>query len=184
MEKEFHKRLLKAIVGLGNPGSGHSCNRHNIGFRVVDELSKKLYSSWSKSGDIEHSEARLSLDPYNAEAQSVVLVKPMAYMNNSGRAIPFLLKKGIKSDQILVIHDELEKVFGNVSVKFGGSARGHNGLRSIIGVIGKDFWRLRFGIGRPERKEMVGDYVLSNFSRQEEDELSGLVDGAVEILLD
>ena len=89
--------------------------------------------------------------------------------------MPWLIKKGMSPEQILVIHDELEKPRGNIQIRFGGSARGHNGLRSIIGMIGADFHRLRFGIGRPERKEDVGDWVLSNFALPQQ-ELENLID--------
>ena len=104
-------------------------------------------------------------------------------MNRSGEVISFLQKKGIKSDEILVIHDELEKPFGNLSIKFGGSAKGHNGLRSIISVVGQDFWRLRFGIGRPDNKENISEYVLSPFSTQEESEIPNLIDKAVNLII-
>ena len=95
----------------------------------------------------------------------------------------FLLKKGIRADQIVVVHDELEKKFGQVSVKFGGSAKGHNGLRSIIGAIGADFWRLRLGIDRPVDRDAVPDYVLSPFGIQEEQSLPQQVEKAVQVLM-
>jgi PTH1 family peptidyl-tRNA hydrolase len=95
--------------------------------------------------------------------------------------VPFLLKKGIEPENILVVHDELEQPFGKLSFKVGGSARGHNGLRSIIEVCGQDFARLRFGIGRPENKEDVGNYVLQNFSEDQE-EIDQLIDDAVDMI--
>ena len=100
-------------------------------------------------------------------------------MNSSGRVIPSLQKKGIKPEEILVVHDELEKKFGHVSTHFGGGAKGHNGLRSIIGVIGKEFWHIRFGIGRPENREDVGNFVLMPFTPQEEQEMPMLIEQAV-----
>lgn len=89
-------------------------------------------------------------------------------MNDSGRVIPALLKQGIKAENILVVHDELEIPFGSVKLKLGGSHRGHNGLRSIIGVCGENFRRIRCGIGRPANKEDVPDYVLKPFSESEQ----------------
>ena len=96
--------------------------------------------------------------------ENVLLIKPQTFMNSSGKVIPFLLKRGIKAENILVVHDELEVTFGAIKFRMGGSHRGHNGLRSIIDACGAEFGRLRFGISRPEQKEMVGDYVLQNFS--------------------
>jgi PTH1 family peptidyl-tRNA hydrolase len=96
--------------------------------------------------------------------------------------LPWLTKKGIKSDQIVVVHDELEKPFGKNIVKFSGSAKGHNGLRSIIGLIGQDFWRLRFGVGRPQDATEIKDYVLLPFSQQEEAQLGVLLSQACSLL--
>ena len=180
---EFDKKSLKAIVGLGNPGAKHSKNRHNIGYLVVDELAKLFNASWYSTSKSEYAEIRLGDDLYDLSLPLVRLIKPTTYMNSSGQAILSLQKKGIKPDEILVVHDELEKPFGHLSIRFGGSARGHNGLRSIIDVIGKDFWRLRFGISRPDNKDLVGDYVLSNFSKEEDAELSELIDTACRKLL-
>jgi peptidyl-tRNA hydrolase, PTH1 family len=183
MEEKFEKSEIRAIVGLGNPGKEYSKNRHNIGFRIVDELAERLFASWSKNDSMEHASAKFSLDPYDENSKIVHLIKPMTFMNNSGRVINFLAKKGIKSGNIVVAHDELEKSFGKINLKFSGSAKGHNGLRSIINFASKDFWRLQFGIGRPDNKEMVGNYVLSNFSKVEEEEIFGLINVAVKALL-
>ncbi|MCK4265503.1 aminoacyl-tRNA hydrolase [Candidatus Babeliales bacterium] len=172
IEKE---KKIRVVIGLGNPGDKYIRNRHNIGFRVLDVLSEKLNVFWKTSDLMDLTEAIID------EAR-VLLIKPLTYMNNSGKIIPFLLKKGIKSEEILVVHDELEKKFANLSIKLGGSARGHNGLRSIIDVLGKDFWRLRFGIGRPESLS-VSDYVLSNFSQDEEIQVPELIEKSVELIL-
>jgi len=96
--------------------------------------------------------------------QPVLLIKPQTFMNSSGQVIPLLKKDGIKPENILVVHDELEHPFGKITMRVGGSHRGHNGLRSIIEAMGPDFARLRFGIGRPENREDVPDYVLQPFS--------------------
>jgi peptidyl-tRNA hydrolase, PTH1 family len=180
---KFCSKNLKVIVGLGNPGNNHQKNRHNIGFRVIDELSLRFSASWYAAIKMEYAQVRLSQDLYDQSSPMIRLIKPTTYMNDSGKAVLGLRKKGIKPEEILVIHDELEKSFGSLSVVFSGSARGHNGLRSIIDVIGKDFWRLRFGIGRPENKDFVGDYVLSNFSREEELVLPELMDRAIQTVL-
>ena len=153
---------IKAIIGLGNPGPKYHNHRHNIGFRVLDALAERHGGSWQKKDNAEIAQIMIN-------NQRIILIKPLTFMNDSGRVVPPLLKQGIKSENILVVHDELEKPFGDVSIRIGGSAKGHNGLRSIIGVCGPDFARLRFGIGRPERKEDVPDYVLSNFVESQTD---------------
>lgn len=174
--------MIKAIIGLGNPGSKFEYNRHNIGFRVVDALAEHYNANMVTTNDLEW--ARIKIDSNNPQlAPEIYLVKPTTFMNNSGRAISFLTKKGIQPQEMLVVHDELEKSFGQLTIKCDGSARGHNGLRSIIATIGSQFWRLRFGIGRPENREEVPDYVLSNFSRVEEERLSGLIDDAINLIL-
>ena len=179
-QPNYSVKNIKAIVGLGNPGARFDRTRHNIGFSIVDELAQRYGASWQSHAHLEH--ASLSIE-VNDSYHSLLLVKPQTFMNKSGQVVPFLAKKGIKADQILVVHDELEKKFGSMSVRFGGSARGHNGLRSMISFIGKDFWRLRFGIGRPERKEDVGNYVLTSFTPQERDELETHIDVAIKHLL-
>lgn len=148
---------IKAIVGLGNPGPKYVLNRHNIGFLILDQLADKYNASWD-------SKQNMDIAIVNIKDNNILLIKPQTFMNDSGKVIPFLQKKGIKAENILVVHDELEFPFGKVAVKKGGSARGHNGLRSIIEHCGKEFARLRFGIGRPVTKEMVSKYVLSNFT--------------------
>lgn len=154
MNEKVH---IKVIIGLGNPGRTHEYQRHNIGFRVLDALVDQYNGSWAERGNAQMAEIVI-------HGSKVLLIKPQTYMNSSGQVIPPLSKKGVTAEHILVVHDELEKPFGSISIKQGGSAKGHNGLRSIMQYCGPEFARLRFGIGRPERKEDVGDYVLSNFS--------------------
>ncbi|KKQ48952.1 MAG: Peptidyl-tRNA hydrolase [candidate division TM6 bacterium GW2011_GWF2_38_10] len=164
METSFSITTIKAIIGLGNPGKQYEKNRHNIGFCIVDALAHQYEGSWKEHDNAFISTIQLSI---NATPHPILLIKPQTYMNNSGKVIHLLQKKGIKPHEILVIHDELEKSFGLSQVRLGGSARGHNGLKSIISVIGEGFWRLRFGIGRPTDKADVPNYVLANFSKEE-----------------
>lgn len=152
---------IKAIIGLGNPGHKFWHNRHNIGFLVVDQLVDKHHGDWRMQAQEETAEISLNNHP-------VLVVKPQTFMNSSGKVIPMILKKGIKPEEILVVHDELELPFGKIAVRQGGSAKGHNGLKSIIAACGENFYRLRCGIGRPENKEDVPDYVLSNFLATED----------------
>ncbi len=148
---------IKIIVGLGNPGRQFHFTRHNIGFLVLDALADKYNASWHIKGDKEVVDITVN-------GEKITLVKPQTFMNNSGKVVPALLKQGLTLQNMLVVHDELEKPFGFVELKVGGSHRGHNGLRSIMSICGSDFVRVRCGIGRPENKEDVSDYVLSNFS--------------------
>lgn len=147
---------IKAIIGLGNPGPTYFYTRHNIGFRVIDALAQAYHASWQKKDNAEIATIQVN-------DKKIILIKPQIYMNDSGKVIPSLLKQGIKAENILVIHDELEQPFGKVQVRMGGSARGHNGLKSIIGICGDQFARMRIGISRPANKEDVPDYVLQKF---------------------
>lgn len=170
------KLAIKAIIGLGNPGPKFYNTRHNIGFRILDTLTQAHGGVWHKKNEMEYAEITIG-------DHDITLIKPQTFMNSSGRVVPFLLKKGIKPENILVVHDELEKPFGNVSIKVGGSAKGHNGLRSIITVCGADFPRLRFGIARPANREDVPDYVLTNFSENSGD-LEQAIEHAVKTITD
>jgi PTH1 family peptidyl-tRNA hydrolase len=165
---------IKACIGLGNPGAKFARTRHNIGFMVLDAFAAAHNASWQAKDDMLATTIEVNYHP-------VFLVKPQTFMNDSGRVLGWLQRKGIKPEEILVVHDELEKPFGTTSITFGGSARGHNGLRSIIEYIGKDFYRLRCGIGRPERKEDVGTWVLTNFSEPTE-QLQAMIDDAIKLI--
>ncbi len=158
MIQEITALPINVIIGLGNPGQQYYYNRHNIGFRIIDELARNHGGIWERKKNMEIAEVVI-------HGKKILLVKPETFMNASGKVIPFLQKKGIKPENILVIHDELEKPFSKLAFKIGGSHRGHNGLRSIIAACGPDFARLRFGVGRPESKDEVGDYVLQNFTQ-------------------
>jgi peptidyl-tRNA hydrolase, PTH1 family len=175
--EKFDHKNIKAIVGLGNPDQKYYKNRHNIGFRIVDAIAERFYGSFRASDNLEY--AQISLDE---NSKPIYLIKPLTFMNKSGQAISFLTKKGIKIEEILVVHDELEKDFGKFSIRLGGSARGHNGLKSIIENVGPNFWRLRFGIGRPADKSEVSNYVLSNFSKDEESRIDQLIQESVDLI--
>lgn len=147
---------IKAVIGLGNPGKKYDRTRHNIGFMVLDTLVESHGASWVEK-PLMHT-ASITLNDCQIQ-----LVKPQTFMNNSGEVVPHLAKQGIKAENMLVVHDELEIPFGQVKVRSGGSARGHNGLKSIIAACGEHFYRLRCGIGRPVDKNDVPDYVLAPF---------------------
>lgn len=155
----------RAIVGLGNPGPRFDLTRHNIGFYIVDEIAAQRGASFRTDGPLEVATITTT------SGASLYLIKPQTYMNDSGKIAPWLAKKGIKPGEVIVIHDELEKPFSSFSCRLGGSARGHNGLRSLMELLGGEFWRIRVGIGRPAEKAQVADYVLSRFTPAEQKEL-------------
>lgn len=168
--------MVKAIIGLGNPGHQFFKTRHNIGFRVIDALADRYATSL-----IEKKDSKLEYASITLNNQEVLLVKPLTFMNNSGDIVPWLRKKGIGPEDVLIIHDELELPFGKVAFKHGGSAKGHNGLRSFIAHWGDAFDRLRVGIGRPEDKMQVPDFVLAPFT-EGENRVNELIDLAVEAI--
>lgn len=165
---------IKAIIGLGNPGKQYARNRHNIGFIILDALAKKYHGTW-------HEKPSMLMAEIQIHGHDVILIKPQTFMNSSGQVVPFLTKQGIKAENILVVHDELELPFGQIKTKQGGSAKGHNGLKSIIQACGDLFHRLRFGIGRPDIREQVPAYVLQDFA-QSMPEIAELVDKALMII--
>lgn len=166
------KLSLKAIIGLGNPGPERYRNRHSIGFRVVDALAQRCGATWALKDEMAVATAAIA-------GVSILLVKPHTFMNASGNVIPALRKKGIQPGELLVVHDELELPFGKIACRLGGSARGHNGLRSLMAACGPDFWRLRVGIGRPDDRQEVSSYVLADFT-QPAAEVDAVIEQAVE----
>ncbi len=169
------------VVGLGNPGTEYAKNRHNVGFMVVDLFAGRLGAKFSRHrrAHAQVAEARLGL---GAEAPRVVLAKPMTYMNLSGGPVAALRQfYKVPLDQVVAIHDDLDIPYGQLRLKLGGGEGGHNGLRSMSGSLGgKDYLRVRFGIGRPPGRQDPADYVLSDFSAAERKELEFLVDRAAD----
>ena len=150
---------MHLIVGLGNPGDRYAKNRHNVGFMVIDALVDRL------------GPAKISKKEFQGElykSSNILLLKPQTFMNLSGQSVAAVKNfYKIDSDNIIVIHDDLDLGLGALRFKRGGSSGGHNGLKSIDQHIGSDYIRIRFGIGRPERKEDVVRYVLSDFTPKE-----------------
>jgi len=163
------------LVGLGNPGAQYARNRHNIGFMAVDEIIRRH----SFGPEREKFSARLSDGRFNTE--KVVALKPMTFMNLSGQAVGEAMRFfKISPEQVVVFHDDLDLAPGKVKVKKGGGHGGHNGLRSLDAHIGKDYWRVRLGIGHPGHKDRVHGYVLSDFSKADADWLEPLLDALAE----
>lgn len=152
---------IKAIIGLGNPGTKFEYTRHNIGFLVLDAIAQQTGATWRMEKNLQYAACMIA-------GHTVYLIKPQTYMNDSGKISPWLRMHNINAQEIIVVHDELEKSFGSVSYRMGGSARGHNGLRSLISSLGEQFGRLRCGIGRPAERTQVPEYVLSNFTQSAE----------------
>ncbi len=160
--------MIKLIVGLGNHGQQYEKTRHNAGFLFLDHLFSFCDSSWSNEVKF-HGVVANCL----AGVNKVLLLKPQTYMNKSGVSVGAIARYyKIKIEEILVVHDELDLSSGVVRLKKGGGHAGHNGLRDIIENLGgKDFYRLRLGIGRPSPGKKVVDFVLSDLSKQEKAEL-------------
>lgn len=161
------------VVGLGNPGPAYAGHRHNIGYRVTDELAARLRAPFRahKSGRAEVVEGRLGAP--GMPGPRVVLARSRGYMNEAGGAVSTLARfYKVEPDRIIAIHDELDLPFGTLRVKFGGGDNGHNGLRSMRVSLGTgDFYRVRAGIGRPPGRQDVADFVLSDYSTVERKEL-------------
>lgn len=164
---------MTLIVGLGNPGASYENNRHNIGFMVVDRLVKDL-------GAASISKASFQGDLF--KSGDIFLLKPTTYMNLSGKSV-LAVKQFYKCDNLIVIHDDLDLPFGALRYKKGGGHGGHNGLKSIDSLLGSDYVRVRMGIGKPEYKSMVADYVLSDFGSEEAEKLNAWIEKAAHATL-
>jgi peptidyl-tRNA hydrolase, PTH1 family len=170
------------VVGLGNPGPSYAGHRHNVGYRVADELADRMGATFRahKSGRAEVVEGRLA--PPGTDAPRVVLARPRTYMNESGGAVKQLATfYKVAPERIVVVHDELDLPFDTMRVKLGGGDNGHNGLRSIRASLGSgDFYRVRVGIGRPPGRQSPADFVLSDYSSVERKVLGFQVDRAAD----
>ena len=154
------------FVGLGNPTPDSENNRHNVGFKIIDSINKEFGLSKQKP------KFKGLLTTGNVGDQKVYAIKPLTFMNNSGICIRELIEYfKIDAEDVIVFHDDLDVEFGKIKAKFGGSSAGHNGIASIDKFIGKDYSRVRIGIGKPKENIEVGDFVLQNF---EEEELAGI----------
>ena len=165
------------IVGLGNPGRDYELTRHNFGFLVVQKIAKDNHLKFSKSNIAEGLVAQGPID-----GRDVYLLLPTTFVNNSGQAVKaFITKKDISLSDLLIICDDVNLDFGQLRLRAKGTDGGHNGLKSVIGHLHtKEFARLRLGVGSPERKEGMVDFVLSAFSSQEKKELDSIVSSSVD----
>ena len=165
------------FVGLGNPTPGSDNNRHNIGFKIIDSINKNFNLSKQKP------KFKGLLTTGNIGKKKIYAIKPLTFMNNSGICIRELLEYfKIDSKNVFVFHDDLDIDVGKIKAKFGGSDAGHNGVASIDKFIGKDYSRIRIGIGKPEAKIEISDYVLKDFSEDEQEKMEEITSKMIEYL--
>ena len=170
------------FVGLGNPTPDSENNRHNVGFKIIESINKKFGLSKQKP------KFKGLLTTGNIGGEKVYAIKPLTFMNNSGICIRELIEYfKIDVDDVIVFHDDLDVEFGKIKAKFGCSSAGHNGIASIDKFIGKDYSRVRIGIGKPKNNIEIADYVLQNFSEDETTEIEKItknITDSIAILVD
>lgn len=173
---------MMLFVGLGNPTADSQNNRHNIGFKMIDAINQKFNLSKQKP------KFKGLLTTGNIGDKKIYAIKPLTFMNNSGICIRELIEYfKMNSNDVIVFHDDLDIDIGKIKAKFGGSSAGHNGIESIDKFIGKDYSRVRIGIGKPDPKINTSEYVLNDFSDEEKEKLEAITDNIIEslsILLD
>jgi PTH1 family peptidyl-tRNA hydrolase len=166
---------LLLLVGLGNPGPRYAGNRHNLGYIAVEAIARRhglgapraRFHGLIREGEI--------------AGERLVVLKPETYMNDSGRAVGEAMRfYKLAPEQVVVFYDEIELVPGKVRVKRGGGSAGHNGIRSLDAHIGPDYWRVRLGVGHPGVPELVHQYVLHDFSKDERPLFEKLIDAVAE----
>ena len=165
------------LVGLGNPSPNNSTNRHNVGFFVIDEINKKFKLSKQKP------KFKGLLTTGKINEQKVYAIKPLTFMNSSGVCVKELIDYfKISVKDVFVFHDDMDIDLGKVKVKFGGSSAGHNGIDSIDKNIGKNYSRVRIGIGRPIKNSTGADHVLNNFSSDEKNNVEKVTKNIIDSL--
>jgi PTH1 family peptidyl-tRNA hydrolase len=164
------KAVVKAIVGLGNPGAQYKGTRHNVGFAVLDELARRA------SVDFETAPAEALMARWRRADEPVLLVKPLTYMNLSGQAIGELSRYfKIELADLLVVVDEIQLPLGKLRARARGSAGGHNGLKSVMAHLGDNYARLRLGVGRGDARRDLADHVLTRFDKDEAAEVERMI---------
>ncbi|MGI9304528.1 MAG: aminoacyl-tRNA hydrolase [Gammaproteobacteria bacterium] len=166
---------IQLAVGLGNPGERYQRTRHNAGFWFMEELARGFQQTFREERKFLGESARISCGEFDTR-----LLKPLTFMNRSGQAVQ--LAAGyyhIPMSRVLIIHDEIDLPPGTARIKRGGGHGGHNGLRDVFDHVGKDFWRLRIGVGHPGHKDDVIDYVLEPPRREEQELILESIDDAL-----
>ena len=165
------------LVGLGNPGPKDINNRHNIGFRIIDAVNSHFKLSKQKP------KFKGLLTTGMIAEHKVYAIKPLTFMNNSGTAIKELIDYfKINTKDVIVFHDDLDIDFGKIKAKFAGSSAGHHGIESIDKFIGRDYSRVRIGIGQPKDKKKVNNHVLEDFKEDEENQIKEIAENVVKLL--
>ncbi len=162
--KQQEEKIMKLIVGLGNPTAKYDRTRHNVGFEVIDQLSKEYNIS------VDTAKHKGLYGKGRIEGQTVILLKPMTYMNLSGESVVAVANYfKIEAEDIIVIYDDINLDVGRLRIREKGSAGGHNGIKNIITHLGTDaFPRIRVGVGMKPPKMDLADYVLSHFTKEEQ----------------
>ena len=175
------------VLGLGNPGAKYAGNRHNVGAMVIDTLAGRMAGSLTahKAGAAV-LDGRLGMLPGGVPGPRVIVAKPSTYMNTSGRPVAALCQfYGVESENLIVVHDELDIPEHALRLKRGGGEGGHNGLRSISASLGtKDYVRVRVGVGRPPGRQDPDDYVLSDFPSAQREDLGVTLENAADAVQD
>jgi PTH1 family peptidyl-tRNA hydrolase len=171
---------MKLIIGLGNPGKEYEYTRHNAGFMALDALADAVSPEHSAGGWKKEKNALV------AKQGDIILAKPQTFMNLSGTAVQALMSfYKIPLENIIVIHDDIDLKLGDLREKVGGGSAGHNGIKSIDSAVGKDYRRIRIGVGRPEVRAESGerraevdpsDWVLGKFSESERKEITAVIE--------
>ncbi len=168
---------LTLIAGLGNPGAKYDQTRHNAGFWFLDQLAARFHASFRNESKFHGEACNITY-----QGRQIHLLKPMTYMNESGRAVAAMARfYKVPVAQILVVHDELDLPAGSIKLKCGGGHGGHNGLRDMAALGSKDYWRLRVGIGHPGNKNLVVDYVLKAPSKADRQQIDLAIDNGLDI---
>lgn len=170
------------VVGLGNPGPTYAATRHNVGFLVADELARRTGTPFSAPRGMRADVVEGRLGPPGPDSLRVAICKPRTFMNESGQAVVKLAKFfKLDADHVVAIHDELDIDPGQLRLKLGGGDNGHNGLRSMRSSLGTgDFYRVRFGIGRPPGRQDPADFVLSPIPASQRADVAIEVDRAAD----
>lgn len=171
---------MKIIVGLGNPGKEYENTRHNVGFKVMDLVSKKL------NIDVNKAKFKGIIGSKGCLDKKIILCKPQTYMNLSGDCVQELLKYyKANIEDLIVIYDDIDIEVGKIRVRPSGSPGTHNGMKDITKKIGsKDFIRVRVGTGKPKEGRDLADYVLSNFDKNEQKLIDEAIENASEAVLE
>ncbi len=170
--------MLRLIAGLGNPGADYNQTRHNAGFWFVDELAQRFAGIFRREPKFFGEVCRIDI-----EGTAIWLLKPGIFMNRSGVSLAAMSGYyKLTTPQMLIVHDEIDLPAGTAKYKRSGGHGGHNGLRDIIAHLGKDFWRLRIGVGHPGHRDHVTDYVLSRPSKAEDQLIHDSIVRAIKLM--